>query len=411
MSTNTRTRLLIIALIAIFAASCKKKVPDLIGLTREEAAAKLSDSQLKVGQVTTGSGGGKAGTVVDQDPKPGAQAAKESLIALVLAQGGTAASSADGGTPTSPGVPTAGFTHVPGLTGSTLEQAEAALTAIGLVTGTIREEVVSTEHPAGKVFKTSPANGTGVASGSPVELYVASDSQALVPSVEGKPQGEAESILRSAGFTIGAVTEVFEGGTVGQVVRTAPSPPSGAPRGGPIELFVRRATTPEATKGRAIADANYLVAAIRASEPDGAQRTGFDIGMGVWQGHTADGPGKQAFAKSLTPAEQAGFADAATFSLQWNNNAEFAARGAAIAMRDPAVAAHRAKARGTPPAGISAALYWLGFDIATGIFGDPKLGAQGNTVIGTGSERIRATLGRDGQSGFNDSLAFNVLRR
>lgn len=168
---------------------------------------------------------------------------------------------------------------------------------------------------------------------------------------------------------------------------------------------------PLAVKGKAIADANRLVAALRASLPDGPERIGFDIGMGAWQGNTADGPGKQAVGKSLTPGEQVGFADAATFSLQWNNNIVFAAKGAAIALKDPEVAAARAKARGTPPDGLPAALYWLGFDIATGIFGNPALGAQGNEKIGPGSEKIRATLGSDGQRGFNDSLAFNVVRR
>ena len=120
---------------------------------------------------------------------------------------------------------------------------------------------------------------------------------------------------------------------------------------------------------------------------------------------------QQALGKALTPAEQLGFADAAVFSLQWNNNTDFAARGAAIASTKSEVGAARAKARGTPPDGLRAALYWLGFDIATGIFGNPALGAQGNTLIGPGSEKIRATVGPDGQQGFNDSLAFNVRRR
>jgi hypothetical protein len=166
-----------------------------------------------------------------------------------------------------------------------------------------------------------------------------------------------------------------------------------------------------AAKGRAIADANPLVAALRLTEPEGPARTGFDIGMGAWLGHTADGAGKQALGKALTPAEQLGFADAAVFSLQWNNNAAFAAVGAAIADQDPDVAAARGKVRGDPPDGLRAALYFLGFDIATGIFGDPKLGGKGNTLIGPGSEKIRATLGPDGRQGFNDALAFNVVRR
>jgi hypothetical protein len=199
----------------------------------------------------------------------------------------------------------------------------------------------------------------------------------------------------------------------GQIVPVRMFDPSGLPSPitEPAPIALRRATSPKARRGRAIAEANPLVAAVRASQPEGPQRNGFDIGLGSWDGHTLDGPGKQALARSLTPEEQQGFADAGTFSLQWNNNADFAAKGAKIATVDPEVAAKRAAARGTPPGGLAAGLYWLGFDIATGIFGDPKLGAQGNTVIGPGSQKIRATLGLDGQQGFNDSLAFNVVRR
>jgi hypothetical protein len=192
---------------------------------------------------------------------------------------------------------------------------------------------------------------------------------------------------------------------------SALTPPIAEPDLVPMRRAAVLSANPFAIKGKAIADANPLVAALRATEAEGPLRTGFDIGMGVWLGHTADGAGKQAAGKALTPGEQVGFADAAVFSLQWNNNTTFAAKGAAIAAKDPAVAAARAKARGGPPDGLPAALYWLGFDVATGIFGNPALGAQGNTLIGPGSEKIRATLGPDGRQGFNDSLPFNVVRR
>ena len=84
---------------------------------------------------------------------------------------------------------------------------------------------------------------------------------------------------------------------------------------------------PWARKGEEIAEFNRLVGAIRDKEPFGPQQTGFNIGMGLWQGSISDGPIKQVFAKPLTPAGQLGFADAATFSFQWNNNADLAARG------------------------------------------------------------------------------------
>jgi hypothetical protein len=52
--------------------------------------------------------------------------------------------------------------------------------------------------------------------------------------------------------------------------------------------------------------------------------------------------------------------------------------------------------------------YWLGFDIATGIFGDPALGAQGNTATGPGSLKTRDSLSADGLKGFNASMALHL---
>lgn len=50
--------------------------------------------------------------------------------------------------------------------------------------------------------------------------------------------------------------------------------------------------------------------------------------------------------------------------------------------------------------------YWLGFDIATGIYGDPKLGANGNTATGPGAFKIRDALSAAGQRGFNSAVYF-----
>ena len=79
-----------------------------------------------------------------------------------------------------------------------------------------------------------------------------------------------------------------------------------------------------------------------------------------------------------------------------------AAVGVAIARQDPEVAEARNAEPGT--------FYQLGFDIASGIFGDPALGAKGNTLMGPGSEKIRNSLSAAGQRGFNDSVKFHQAR-
>jgi hypothetical protein len=79
-----------------------------------------------------------------------------------------------------------------------------------------------------------------------------------------------------------------------------------------------------------------------------------------------------------------------------------AARGAEIAGIDRAVAVARNAEVG--------AFYRLGFDIATGLFGDPALGAQGSVLVGPGATKIRDSLSASGQRGFNDSVKFHLAR-
>ena len=88
--------------------------------------------------------------------------------------------------------------------------------------------------------------------------------------------------------------------------------------------------------------------------------------------------------------------------LEGSCREELAAKGAAIAQVDRIVA--EARAAETDP------LYRQGFDIATGIFGDPKLGANGNTSTGPGSLGIRDALSAAGQRGFNASVKLHLSR-
>jgi hypothetical protein len=86
--------------------------------------------------------------------------------------------------------------------------------------------------------------------------------------------------------------------------------------------------------------------------------------------------------------------------LEASCRAELAAKGLAIAQVDPKVAAARTAD--------SDNLSRQGFDIATGIFGDPALGAYGRTATGPGSLGIRDQLTPAGQRGFNASVTFHL---
>jgi len=157
-----------------------------------------------------------------------------------------------------------------------------------------------------------------------------------------------------------------------------------------------------AVRGEALASADPRSASLREQQAEGPKRTGFDIGMAAAENQTAPGPGKDRIRATLAAGEQAGFDVGVSFSLDRNRNAELAATGERIAGADPAAAA----ARERDPDG----RYQLGFDIATAIFGDPALGAKGNTATGPGSLGIRDALSAASQRGFNDAVAYHLAR-
>jgi hypothetical protein len=169
----------------------------------------------------------------------------------------------------------------------------------------------------------------------------------------------------------------------------------------------------KAARGQMLASLDPLAMELRNAIPDGKGRNGFDYGMAVAEGDTANGPGKQAIQSALDPDEQFGFGLAVQFSIDRNANADLAARGAAIAQADPDVAAVRdaANALAQVAAPDAPPFYKLGFDIGTGLFGDPALGGVGNTAMGPGSLKIRNSLapGHE-QSGFDDAVKFHLAR-
>lgn len=165
----------------------------------------------------------------------------------------------------------------------------------------------------------------------------------------------------------------------------------------------RQKLTDLAPRGAELATQDPLAQQLRNEQPDDSNRLGFDIGMAAAENQTEDGPGKKKIHDSLYPSEQTGFTTAVTFSLERNRNARLARVGAAIAAADPIVSAAR-NARVD-------VFYRLGFDIASGLFGNPALGAQGNTLTGPGSLKIRNSLSAAGQRGFDASVNLHLSRK
>jgi hypothetical protein len=253
-----------------------------------------------------------------------------------------------------------------------------------------------------------PTSTVRISSDEPVDARFDIDDLAIRPGSSGGPLVASSGIV---GMILRDSTEGAQALTIGMIrldfkkwgfpfLLESSAPPAEA-------TAAKSAPAPRAEpmgRGEAIAARHPLSAALREQQPEGAGRRGFDAGMVAAENQTAWGPGKQAMLDALSGDEQEGFRAAAYFSIDHNANILLAETGAAIAEADPVVARARMREQD--------AAFWLGFDIATGIFGDPKRGARGNTATGPGSLGIRDALNSPAsRRGFNASVALHLARQ
>ncbi|MER8580641.1 hypothetical protein NKG95_18325 [Mesorhizobium sp. M1423] len=153
-----------------------------------------------------------------------------------------------------------------------------------------------------------------------------------------------------------------------------------------------------ADKGKMMVSRDALLSEMRELEPDGPAKIGFDIGVAMPGADTLWGPGKQLFMDGLDADERVGCEDSAFFIVARNAQLGLATVGAKIAEKT-STDAFKAARTAEPPG-----MYTLGFDIASGLFGDARLGARGHTARGPGSLGIRAALDPRGQRGFDAAM-------
>lgn len=192
-------------------------VPTVIGVTQDSATKTLTDAQLTVGTVTDAFDEKvAAGIVLQQDPAPGKEFRANTKVNLVVSKGPKP-------------IP------VPAVTGKSQDDAEAALTAVGLVAVIAPEQVNSATIPAGSVITAAPGSGTLTAGGE-VTLTISKGPKMIeVPNMVGKQVGVATSELEALGFEVSV--ENFLGGFFGTV--RIQTPEGGlAPEGSTIVLKV-----------------------------------------------------------------------------------------------------------------------------------------------------------------------------
>ena len=192
-------------------------VPNVVRLQQREAVQRLNQRGL-IARLKTRAGSAEPGTVVAQDPSPGADVVRHSVVTLTVSAVQTEA--------------------VPNVVGKRESAAVSALRAQGFQVKTIG--TVSSK-PSGTVLAQNPPAGERLADGSTVTLRV-SRGLVTVPETVGQSRDNAVAAIRGAGLKPTAFT-VPSSQPNGTVVAQGPLGGKRVPGGSAVRLNVSSGST------------------------------------------------------------------------------------------------------------------------------------------------------------------------
>ncbi len=197
--------------------------PDVIGLTREEAATYAKRNGLNLQEKEQSHATIPAGSVIDQLPEPETSMRKGDSLLITVSTG-----------------PQSNI--MPSMVGRTYEEATATLQELDFTVVVIR---TTSSEPQGKVLAQSPEAGGSYAVGQSVELTISGGST-LVPEVTGKSPEEAASLLAESNLTLGTsqYREVLDASQVGKVMAQEPIAGTLVVIDAPVTLTIAKAAKP-----------------------------------------------------------------------------------------------------------------------------------------------------------------------
>lgn len=159
------------------------EVPELVGLTVEEAAAALKSKNLKVGRVSEKfSDTFEAGLLINGNPVSGTPVRKDSSVDLIISKG-------------------LEQVELTNFQGKTSDQAQSELTSAGLIVNSKYE--YSDSIPIGTVISQTPSDVTSVGKGEKIELVISKGpSKIFIPNVYSLSELAATKILEDLGFVV-----------------------------------------------------------------------------------------------------------------------------------------------------------------------------------------------------------------
>ena len=195
-------------------------VPSIVGKTESDAAkvAREAGFELDVPQRKSSSTVAK-GRVISQSPAAGEQAARGSLIGLVVSEGPE-------------------LKQVPDVVGTSSSKAKDTLGSAGFKVKTSEE--FSETRDKGVVISQSPDAGVFVTAGSTISLVVSKGPERVtVPDVVGKGEAEATSTIQGLGLEVTVNYQISP--DEGFVLTQDPLPGTAVKKGSNVTIWVGRA--------------------------------------------------------------------------------------------------------------------------------------------------------------------------
>lgn len=207
----------------------KVKVPNVVGMTEEDAKAALNKKGLGCHVIYEESDKYEKGKVCEQKTEAGTKVAKNTRIDIVVSS-----------------KKIEDTIQIPNVSGMDESEAQRTLEEKGLTVGS-SQFVYSSQYDEGEVIGTDPAAGTSVTADQEVVMKVSKGSEKIsVPSLVGKTDSEAQSAIKSAGLKVGTVTYQYSDETEkGYVVSQSPYSGNKVNAGSTVNIVVSKGKKPE----------------------------------------------------------------------------------------------------------------------------------------------------------------------
>lgn len=213
--------------------SGRVKVPDVVGMTEEQAYEALSQAGLEY-ELGTSVSSDKYddGDVVSTDPSAGTKVKKGSTVVITLAKSSSDTKSKK--------------KAVPDVRELTLSDARDTLTEQGFKVGTVSYKYDDSAEK-GTVISQSPGAGTSANEGSTVSLTVSNgreEQTVEMPSITGLSESAARSAIAKAGLSVGTVSEEYSDESVGTVISQGVSPGTSVKKGESVSFVISKGKKP-----------------------------------------------------------------------------------------------------------------------------------------------------------------------